>query len=217
MEGLTIPPDGRTLVGIMQNALLQDNALTFNPMDPDHLPTRVSVNTRILTLDLITGATHEYVYSLEAANQGRGVNEILAINNHEFLVLERDNRTQVPTPTEPAPPLPAPSAPSVKTIYKVDLNQVGVTDVSGRVGLPTTKATLATLNPPVVPLTKTVVINMLNSNYGVGSGKTIKDVIAEKVEGMAWGPDLPNGQHVLYVTTDNDLYTGYFGPAALPT
>src|SRR5262245_1093970 len=30
MEGLTITPNGRTLVGIMQNALLEDNALTFN-------------------------------------------------------------------------------------------------------------------------------------------------------------------------------------------
>ena len=24
----------------------------------------------------------------------------------------------------------------------------------------------------------------------------------------AWGPDLPDGRHVLYVTSDNDLYTG---------
>ena len=39
---------------------------------------------------------------MDAVNQGRGVNEILAINDHEFLVLERDNRTQRPTPPNTA-------------------------------------------------------------------------------------------------------------------
>jgi hypothetical protein len=29
--------------------------------------------------------------------------------------------------------------------------------------------------------------------------------IPEKLEGLAWGPDLPDGRHVLYVTSDNDL------------
>ncbi len=27
----------------------------------------------------------------------------------------------------------------------------------------------------------------------------------EKIEGLAWGKDLPDGRHVLIVTTDNDL------------
>ena len=31
------------------------------------------------------------------------------------------------------------------------------------------------------------------------------NAIAEKIEGLAWGPDLPDGRHVLYVTSDNDL------------
>ena len=56
MEGLAISPDGNTLIGIMQNALLQDNALTPGTVD------RQSVNTRILTVDLFTGETHQYVY-----------------------------------------------------------------------------------------------------------------------------------------------------------
>src|SRR5262249_41645536 len=70
MEGLAITPDGRMLVGIMQNALLQDNALTFDPSTG--LPSRTGVNNRVLTVDLKTGVTHEYVYPLEAVNQGRG-------------------------------------------------------------------------------------------------------------------------------------------------
>jgi hypothetical protein len=33
----------------------------------------------------------------------------------------------------------------------------------------------------------------------------LADVIAEKIEGMAWGPDLKDGGHLLYVFSDNDL------------
>ena len=31
-------------------------------------------------------------------------------------------------------------------------------------------------------------------------------MVAEKIEGLAWGPDLPDGRHLLYVVSDNDLY-----------
>jgi hypothetical protein len=48
---------------------------------------------------------------------------------------------------------------------------------------------------------------MLKDAYKVDESHTIKNVIAEKIEGMAWGPDLPDGRHVLYVTSDNDLNT----------
>ena len=38
------------------------------------------------------------------------------------------------------------------------------------------------------------------------SAQTIKDVVAEKIEGMAWGPGLKDGREVLYVFSDNDLF-----------
>src|SRR5262249_30830282 len=196
--------------GLMQNALLQDNALI---LDANGLPSRQSVNNRILTVDLVTGETHEYIYTLDAANQGRGTNEILAINNHEFLVLERDNRTMVPTPVVPPPTA---QNPNLKSIFKVDLNEAGVTDVKDIVGIPASKAGLATATPPIVPLTKTLVINLLNSNYVV-NGTPVGQLIAEKIEGLAWGPDLPNKNHVLYVVSDNDLYSGYLDGKPLPT
>src|ERR1044071_4825230 len=113
MEGLAISPDGRTLFGIMQNALIQDHGL--NPGTTD----RLGLNNRMLKIDLLTGETHEYVYVLDAINRGQGVCEILAINDHEFLVVERDNRSNLQSP---------PQAPTRKTIYKIDLN--GATDVS---------------------------------------------------------------------------------------
>jgi hypothetical protein len=71
-------------------------------------------------------------------------------------------------------------------------------------------------------VTKTLFIDLLDASYKVNATQTIKDVIAEKVEGLAWGPDLPDGRHVLYVLSDNDLFPGLptqiyaiaIGPAA---
>jgi len=177
MEGLAISPDGRTLFGIMQNALIQDHGL--NPGTTD----RLGLNNRILKVDLATGETHEYVYVLDAINRGQGVCEILAINDHEFLVIERDNRSNLQTP---------PQAPTRKSIYKIDLN--GATDVSGTASLPA-----GALPVGVTPVTKQLFINLLDPDLNLAS------TIPEKIEGLAWGPDLPDGRHLLYVISDNDL------------
>ena len=177
MEGLAITPDGSSLVGIMQNALLQDNALTPNTTD------RVGLNNRILKVDLMTGRTSEYVYVIDASNRGQGVSEILAINDHEFLVVERDNRSFLSS---------TPQAPTRKTIYKIDLS--GATDVSDVASLPA-----GALPPDIVPVSKTLFIDLLDPAFGLAS------TIPEKIEGLAWGPDLADGRHVLYVMSDNDL------------
>ena len=178
MEGLAISPDGTTLFGIMQNALLQDHAL--NPGTTD----RISLYTRILKVDLGTGTTSEYIYKLDATNRGQGVSEILAINDHEFLVVERDNRSNLQSP---------PQAPTRKTIYKIDLT--GATDVSDITGLPATAA----LPAGVTAVTKALFIDLLDPSYNLAP------TIAEKIEGLAWGPDLEDGKHMLYVVSDNDL------------
>ena len=180
MEGLAISPDGGTLIGMMQNALLQDNALVPGTVD------RQSVNTRIYTVNVYTGETHQYVYVLDAFNRGQGVSEILAINDHEFLVVERDNRSWLTSGT----------APTRKNIYKIDLS--GATDVSAVASLPA-----GALPAEIVPVTKSLFINMLDPAYGLHLNDA--NAIAEKIEGLAWGPDLADGRHVLYVVSDNDL------------
>ena len=196
MEGLAITPDGKMLVGIMQSALIQDNGLNV-VLDLNTVPGRRGFNNRILTVDLESGETHEYVYTMDAVNQGRGVNEILAINDHEFLVLERDNRTQLASP---------PTVPNLKRIYRIDLSKNGlqdVTDVSNVPSLPEKGTDLAALN--ITPVPKVLFIDVLKDVYKVDATLTIKDVIAEKPEALAWGPDLPDGRHVLYLLSDNDL------------
>jgi hypothetical protein len=174
MEGLAISPDGRTLFGIMQNALIQDHGLSG--LD------RVGVNNRILKIDLVTGVTHEYVYVLDAINRGQGVCELLAINDHEFLVVERDNRSNLQSP---------PQAPTRKTIYKIDLT--GATDVSDVASLP--QGALV----GITPVSKQLFINLLDADLNLAA------TVPEKIEGLTWGPDLPDGRHVLYVISDNDL------------
>jgi len=180
MEGLAISPNDRFLFGMMQNALLQDNALTPGTTD------RVGLNNRIIKVDLLTGRKHEFVYVLDASNRGQGTCEILAINDHEFLVLERDNRSNLLTP---------PQAPTRKTIYKIDIT--GATDVSEVDSLPA-----GALPPDIVPVQKTLFINLLDPAFNLAA------TIPEKIEGLAWGPDLHDGRHVLYVSSDNDLNPG---------
>ncbi|MCQ8780484.1 esterase-like activity of phytase family protein, partial [Escherichia coli] len=72
MEGLAISPDGSKLYGLMQNALIQDGALS---------PTnaRVSTNSRLVEITLATGALREFYYQLDGV--GYGLNEIVAIND----------------------------------------------------------------------------------------------------------------------------------------
>jgi hypothetical protein len=50
-----------------------------------------------------------------------------------------------------------------------------------------------------VPVSKTLFIDLLDPDLNLAA------TIPEKLEGLAWGPDLPDGRHVLYVISDNDL------------
>jgi hypothetical protein len=181
MEGLAISPDGTTIFGIMQNALLQDHALTPGTTD------RIPLNTRILKIDLASGKTYEYLYVLEATNRGQGVSEILAINDHEFLVVERDNRSWLAAD---------PQAPTRKKIYRINLT--GATDVSNVEGIPS-----GALPADIVPVAKSLFIDLLDPVFGLNLNN--QNAIAEKIEGLAWGPGLADGRQLLYVVSDNDL------------
>ncbi|MFE7743062.1 esterase-like activity of phytase family protein [Nocardia sp. NPDC057455] len=84
MEGLTVTPDGTTVVGIMQSAL----------NEPGVASTREVPMTRIVTVNLKTRDVKEFVYPLEEPKQKLAVSEITALSDTTFLVDERDgNKT----------------------------------------------------------------------------------------------------------------------------
>ena len=51
----------------------------------------------------------------------------------------------------------------------------------------------------VTPVSKTLFINLLDTDFNLSA------TIPEKIEGLSWGPDLPDGRHLLHVISDNDL------------
>lgn len=171
MEGLAISPDGSKLYGMMQNALIQDGAL-------DVANKRVGLNNRLVQIDLASKATREFVYQIDKASLG--VNEILAINDHEFLAIERDGN--------------AGAAAAFKKLVKFDIT--GASDVSKIAQLPTSG-----LPQGVTPVTKTAFLDLLSSDYALaGEG------FPEKIEGIAFGPRLADGRVLLIVTSDNDFF-----------
>ena len=106
MEGLTITPNGRMLVGIMQSALQQTDLNGSNAKN--------IVPVRVVTYDLRTHALHEYLFLLDDPKaDGTAVSEIAAVSNNTFLVDERDGN------------FPAPGG--YKKLWKISLN--GATDV----------------------------------------------------------------------------------------
>jgi hypothetical protein len=199
-EGLAITPDGKNLVGIMQDPLVNEG-LTGTTADG-----RFSQNLRIVTFNVATGqATGQYAYQTEALSsinsrlpagqtftngnsQGRniGVSSITAISNTEFVVLERDNRgVGVDDPTGLTPS-------GSKRLYTINL--AGATDISN-VSLAGTN----TLPAGVVPVSKTLYYDILAALTQAGL------VVPEKLEAFTFGPRLTDGSLTFFVGSDNDF------------
>lgn len=108
-EGLTLSPDGTKAFMILQSGLVQDGG-------------KDSPTTRILCLDLASGKSlGEYRYPFDQVAKVKqddlSVSELQALNDHEFLVLERDNRG--------ADGSDKAKKPRHKVIYRIDLSRPG--------------------------------------------------------------------------------------------
>lgn len=175
MEGLAITPDGKTLVGIMQTALIQDNAEGG----------KAKKLLRIVTIDIASGKVlHQFAYLLTT---GSGVSEICALNDHEFLVDERDGNGRESNNQEPG------NDAVVKQLFKIDLNTA--TDVSNMDGL------TAAMNA----VNKTLFLDVVAAMV---AGGIPADLIPSKIEGVAFGPDIRMGRktvHTLWLANDNDF------------
>lgn len=174
MEGLALTPDGKTLVGILQTATIEDvsaggpgaNLLRIALID---IPSRKTV--------------HEFGYLLTT---GSGVSDIVALNNHEFLVDERDGKG-----------LGDGSKAKVKQIFKIDLRNA--TDITGMDG--NTAAMAATPKSLFLDIVKVL-----------GENGVTPDKVPAKIEGLAFGPDVKQqGKtlHTLWVANDNDFLQDY--------
>lgn len=170
MEGLSITPSGKKLFGIMQRPLIQDSVAKSGGK-------RSGIHNRLLEIDLQTGQTKEFVYPLD--DEKNGISEILAINEHDFLLLERDGEQGT-------------KARYKKIIYaRLD----DATDVSKIDSL-----SPAVLQERIQPVRKSVLIDLLDPRFGL-AGETFP----EKVEGITFGPRLADGRILLMVGVDNDF------------
>ena len=171
MEGLAITPDGKTLVGIVQNALTQDAA--------DKSVKGTKNFLRIIVMDIKCGCTiHQYGYLL---TNGSGVSEIVAVNDHQFLVDERDGNGRESGGDD----VTKGNAAVVKQLFLIDLNEA--TDISG---LDTGNMTMAQAMAGVAP--KTLFLDVVASltSTTLGANAIPATLIPAKLEGVAFGPDL---------------------------
>src|SRR5215468_836398 len=168
-EGLAISPDGKFVYAMLQSAMLDEGAGN-------------GVFNRIVKFDYATGqAVAQYAYKMEGSNQGRGISALVALNDHEFLVLERNNRG-VGVSSDMSSPN--------KKVFKIDLT--GATDVTGL------NLTTDAFTP--VAKSSTPFITIDANTIAAFGGR-----VPEKWEGLTIGPRLSDGQFVILAGTDNDF------------
>lgn len=196
MEGLTITPDEKTLVGMMQSPML----------NPTKAAASNSTILRILTFDIQSGATKQYAYVMDNVTL-TGVSDIVAVNNTTFLTIERDG-LYGGAPTNPA---------TFKKVFKISID--GATDISDATNSTTGKLyngkTVEELNDNagllaagITPVSKGLVLDLL---------KDLPTIYPhDKAEGLALLPG-----NILAISNDDDFGVldngkGGFNPKILP-
>lgn len=180
-EGLAISPDGQYTYAMLQSAMLDEGGGNG------------TVN-RIVKFNNSTGlAEAQYAYEMKRSSQGQGISSLVAINDHEFMVLERNNLG-----------LGAGAAISSggganvadKEVYIIDI--AGADDVTG-IDL-NSGASFAKVSKSTQWLDLDANTIDLDGDGDVESpGKT-----PEKWEGLAIGPMLNDGSYLLLAGNDND-------------
>ncbi len=135
------------------------------------------INCRFLEMSIEGKPMRELVYVLE--NHKNGVSEILALGDEDYLVIERDSEGG--------------EMAGFKKIFRI--NTAKATDVSNLSKLPSTK-----LKKEIAPVSKTLFFDLISSEFGLKG----KDFPA-KIEGITFGPDLPDGKKLLLISSDNDF------------
>jgi hypothetical protein len=173
-EGLAVTPDGKFAFAMLQSAMLDEGG-------------GGGVFNRIVKFDMETGeAVAQFAYEMEGSSQGRGISAIIALNDTEFLVLERNNRG-LGVDSELEPPN--------KKIFKITIDGT-TTDITNEV------IAGGVLPGGVVPVAKEDATPFLDLVPGLA---TLLGLAPEKVEGLTIGPKLLDGTFVIVLGTDNDF------------
>ena len=161
--------------GVKVYALLQSPLIQDGGLDAQNK--RVGVNVRLCEFDLATGGSREFLYPLDS--KSLGCSEIEWKSPDRLLVIERDGK-------------PGKEA-QVKRIYEIDLSRA--TNISGIDKLP-----VSGVPAGLKPIAKKLFLDLLAPEFEL-AGKSFP----EKIEGIALGPELPDGRRVLVVVSDNDF------------
>lgn len=213
MEGIAQSPDGSKLFGLLQSATLQDSGSGNQGRS----------NTRLLVYDINSDDSStlrsQHVIQLPriddnggtpAVNRNGAQSSILALNNHQLLILSREGNGRG-----------AAGSPVFKSILLAELN--GATNING--SFDATGAAVApggVLNASVTPLSWTEALNMLGKlgpaaaqielakfNLNLNTAPGNSNTISEKWEALALVPTNDGtGQYFLFVGNDNDFQTG---------
>jgi len=139
----------------MQSALIQDGGDVKGGV------------TRIVTIDIESGRTHEYAYQLDTGTKTT-ISDILAINDHEFLVDERDSKGRADAPGSKA---------VFKRLYRIDLRFAqDVSDLTGQAAI-APKAVPKTLFLDIVAVLSSDPVNLAPTDIpakleGITSART---------------------------------------------
>ena len=202
LEGLAISPDGQYAYAMLQNGTVGDSTAAGR-----------SMYARIVKFDMDNGnAVAQYAYRLDGAGpapaQGRGISALVALDDHRFMVLERNNRgVGVPNANLASPD---------KKVYVIDI--AGATDVSS-IDLNTTALPSGAV---AVGKSTSALLDLAAQAPAAFGGRS-----PEKWEGLTVGPQLADGSFLLLAGTDNDYSvtqnaTGsqlevYFNPSLIGT
>lgn len=196
-EGLAISPNGRYVFAMLQSAMLDEGGSSG------------TVN-RIVKFSVLTGrAVAQYAYRMEGSSQGRGISGLIALNDRELLVLERNNRGLG---------VDAELTPANKKVFRIDLT--GATDVTN-VDLDAATAVYT----PVVKQSAAPWLDLaLPGTLAAPSLAALNGMSPEKWEGLSVGPRLADGSYLVLAGTDNDYsvtqnasgvqFDRYFKPGA---
>ena len=171
-EGLGFAPDGQSVWLAMESALYQDGPIATPSAGAVARFTRLNRDGEMLA---------QYAYPVDpiqavptGKNGDNGVSEILALDDHRALVLERSG---------------VEGADGIWKLYIriYAIDTTGATDIA---------AVPSLADASYILVTKCLIIDL---------AKTPDLGPADNIEGMSWGPTLPDGKRSLVLVSDNNF------------